>query len=103
MAAKDLVDKILKENKVAVFSKSYCPYCKMAKASLNETGVKYYLMEMEDRRMLMRERERGGREGGVEREKERNHIMLILSVLVGYLKGSVRLTVTKSLCLTITY
>ncbi|XP_003383007.1 PREDICTED: glutaredoxin-1-like [Amphimedon queenslandica] len=49
MAAKELVDKILKENKVAVFSKSYCPYCKMAKASLNETGVKYYLMEMEDR------------------------------------------------------
>ena len=64
MAAKELVDNILKENKVAVFSKSYCPFCKMAKASLNETGVKYYLMEMEDRRMFNYKRER-------ERERER--------------------------------
>lgn len=53
MAAKELVDKAIADNKVAVFSKSYCPYCKMAKSALNETGTKYYLLEIEDRGMLM--------------------------------------------------
>lgn len=82
MAAKELIDKAIADNKVAVFSKSYCPYCKMAKSALNETGAKYYLLEIEDRGMLMerglrrtegREREGGGgrserrREGMIER------------------------------------
>ncbi|KAI9513106.1 thioredoxin-like protein [Russula earlei] len=31
MAAKDLVNKIIAENRVVIFSKSYCPYCKSAK------------------------------------------------------------------------
>lgn len=78
MAAKELIDKAIADNKVAVFSKSYCPYCKMAKSALNETGAKYYLLEIEDRGMLMerglrrtegREREGGG-EGVREGERE---------------------------------
>lgn len=47
--AQKTVDDIIVEHQVAVFSKSYCPYCKMAKAALNETGVKYFVIEIEDR------------------------------------------------------
>ncbi|KAI0249526.1 thioredoxin-like protein [Lactifluus subvellereus] len=31
MAVKDLVNQTIAENKVVIFSKSYCPYCKSAK------------------------------------------------------------------------
>ncbi|KAI0307639.1 thioredoxin-like protein [Multifurca ochricompacta] len=31
MAVKDLVDQTISENRVVIFSKSYCPYCKSAK------------------------------------------------------------------------
>ncbi|CAL1694199.1 unnamed protein product [Somion occarium] len=34
MAAKDLVENTIASNKIAIFSKSYCPYCKRAKALL---------------------------------------------------------------------
>ncbi|KAI0081112.1 glutaredoxin-domain-containing protein [Panus rudis PR-1116 ss-1] len=34
MAAKDLVEKTIADNKIAIFSKSYCPYCRRAKALL---------------------------------------------------------------------
>ncbi|KAH9944000.1 glutaredoxin [Epithele typhae] len=34
MAAKDLVEETIAGNKIAIFSKSYCPYCKRAKALL---------------------------------------------------------------------
>ncbi|TFY68597.1 hypothetical protein EVJ58_g921 [Rhodofomes roseus] len=34
MAAKDLVESTITENKIAIFSKSYCPYCRRAKALL---------------------------------------------------------------------
>jgi thiol-disulfide isomerase/thioredoxin len=47
--AKKLVDQYIADNKVVVFSKSYCPFCQMAKAALNETGVKYFVLELEDR------------------------------------------------------
>jgi glutaredoxin 3 len=30
MAAKELVERKIKTNKVVVFSKSYCPYCRRA-------------------------------------------------------------------------
>lgn len=36
-------------NKVMVFSKTYCPFCKMAKDALNQTGVKYGLVELDER------------------------------------------------------
>ncbi|GBE77469.1 glutaredoxin [Sparassis latifolia] len=32
MAAKDVVETTILDNKIAIFSKSYCPYCKRAKA-----------------------------------------------------------------------
>ncbi|KAI0715103.1 glutaredoxin [Earliella scabrosa] len=34
MAVKDLVENTISENKIAIFSKSYCPYCRRAKALL---------------------------------------------------------------------
>ncbi|KAI0660517.1 glutaredoxin [Cubamyces menziesii] len=34
MAAKDLVENTIADNKIAIFSKSYCPYCRRAKALL---------------------------------------------------------------------
>ena len=37
-------------NKVVVFSKSYCPYCKKAKAALADAGLKeYVLLELDQR------------------------------------------------------
>lgn len=48
MAQKYVDDKVA-QNKVMVFSKSYCPYCKMAKDVLNEVGVKYGLVELDER------------------------------------------------------
>ena len=32
---------------VAVFSKSYCPYCKASKALLSELGAKPYIIELD--------------------------------------------------------
>ena len=46
MATK-FVDDTLESNKVVVFSKTYCPYCTMAKTALNETGVSYKLIELD--------------------------------------------------------
>ncbi|KAF9817772.1 hypothetical protein IEO21_03231 [Rhodonia placenta] len=34
MAAKDLVESTISSNKIAIFSKSWCPYCKRAKQLL---------------------------------------------------------------------
>ena len=48
MAQKYVDDKVA-NNKVMVFSKSYCPYCKMAKDVLREVGVKYDLVELDER------------------------------------------------------
>jgi len=36
MAVKDTVEAAIADHKVAVFSKSWCPYCKKAKATLKE-------------------------------------------------------------------
>nr|QZX63202.1 glutaredoxin 2/3-like isoform 1 [Halisarca dujardinii] len=48
-AVKERVDKIISENKVAVFSKSYCPFCTRVKKILNDAGAKkYFVLEMED-------------------------------------------------------
>ncbi|KAH9858247.1 glutaredoxin [Lenzites betulinus] len=53
MAAKDLVENTITESKIAIFSKSYCPYCKRAKALLTskfpDVPTKIYeLDEIED-------------------------------------------------------
>lgn len=38
------------KNKVVVFSKSYCPFCKKAKAALSDAGLKeYVLLELDER------------------------------------------------------
>lgn len=49
--AQKLVDDRIREHKVVVFSKTYCPFCKMAKDALNKTGVKYDLLELDERGM----------------------------------------------------
>ena len=47
--AQKFVDEKVANNKVMVFSKSYCPYCKMAKDVLKEVGVQYGLVELDER------------------------------------------------------
>lgn len=50
MSKKDFVELQVKENKVVVFSKTYCPYCKKAKEALSSTGLKNYaLVELDER------------------------------------------------------
>ncbi|KAI8643268.1 glutaredoxin-1 [Parasitella parasitica] len=44
---KEVVDKIIKDNKVAVFSKSYCPFCKKAKDLLKKLGIDFYSIELD--------------------------------------------------------
>ncbi|KAI5816832.1 thioredoxin-like protein [Pyronema omphalodes] len=46
-AAKTKVQKIIDENPVAVFSKSYCPYCTASKKTLTELGAKFFVMELD--------------------------------------------------------
>jgi glutaredoxin 3 len=38
---------IIKTNRVAVFSKSYCPHCAATKSSLTSAGVKFHLEELD--------------------------------------------------------
>ncbi|KAF2716640.1 putative P450 monooxygenase [Polychaeton citri CBS 116435] len=47
MAAKAKAQGIIDDNSVAVFSKSYCPYCKATKSLLSELGAKYYAIELD--------------------------------------------------------
>ncbi|KAK6440848.1 Glutaredoxin [Oleoguttula sp. CCFEE 5521] len=47
MAAKTKAQDIIDNNAVAVFSKSYCPYCKSTKSLLSEMGVKPYIIELD--------------------------------------------------------
>lgn len=46
-AAKTKAQSIIDENAVAVFSKSYCPYCRASKSLLSEMGAKFYVIEMD--------------------------------------------------------
>lgn len=48
-AAKDFIENELSKHKIVVFSKSHCPYCKMAKNALSEIGADYYVVEIGDR------------------------------------------------------
>jgi glutaredoxin len=47
MSAKTKAQGIIDENAVAVFSKSWCPYCKATKSLLSELGAKYYSIELD--------------------------------------------------------
>lgn len=46
-AAKTKAEAIINDNAVAVFSKSYCPYCKSTKTLLSEQGANFYLIELD--------------------------------------------------------
>ncbi|KAI1486015.1 putative glutaredoxin [Biscogniauxia mediterranea] len=46
-AAKTKAQSIIDENPVAVFSKSYCPYCAASKKLLDGLGAKYYSLELD--------------------------------------------------------
>ncbi|KAJ9608443.1 Glutaredoxin [Cladophialophora chaetospira] len=48
VSAKEKAQKIIDENGVVVFSKSYCPYCRSSKALLNDLHAKYFLMELDE-------------------------------------------------------
>ena len=52
MAAKAKAQEIIDNNAVAVFSKSYCPYCKATKSLLSEAGAKPYIIELDQVGML---------------------------------------------------
>ncbi|KAI5804467.1 putative glutaredoxin Grx1 [Geopyxis carbonaria] len=45
--ASQKVQKIIDENPVAVFSKSYCPYCTATKKTLSDLGAKFYVLELD--------------------------------------------------------
>ncbi|XP_043188516.1 glutaredoxin-C4-like [Amphibalanus amphitrite] len=47
-AIKQSVDQLIKANKVMIFSKSYCPYCTMAKKVFKEMGQEYGLIELDE-------------------------------------------------------
>lgn len=47
MASKTKIQSIIDENPVAVFSKSYCPYCRQAKQLLSDSGAKFYAIELD--------------------------------------------------------
>ncbi|WP_395241617.1 glutaredoxin [Salmonella sp. s51933] len=50
MSKNDWVNLQIKSNNVVVFSKSYCPFCKMAKKALADAGLKDYLLfELDNR------------------------------------------------------
>ncbi|KAI0205347.1 putative glutaredoxin [Astrocystis sublimbata] len=46
-AAKEKAQQIINDNTVAVFSKSYCPYCQSAKQLLSSVGAKYFTIELD--------------------------------------------------------
>jgi glutaredoxin 3 len=43
----DSINNTIKQNKVTVFSKSYCPYCNQTKDLLNKLGQEYYVEELD--------------------------------------------------------
>ncbi|KAI5292261.1 hypothetical protein KEM52_006492 [Ascosphaera acerosa] len=46
-AAKDKALKLINDNAVVVFSKSYCPYCRASKQLLDDTKAKYTALELD--------------------------------------------------------
>ncbi|KAI8364664.1 glutaredoxin-1 [Radiomyces spectabilis] len=47
VAIEQLVKEAINNNKVAVFSKSYCPYCSKAKNVFKELGQEFYVIELD--------------------------------------------------------
>ncbi|KAI1407377.1 putative glutaredoxin [Hypoxylon sp. FL1857] len=46
--ARTKAQSIIDENAVAVFSKTYCPYCSASKRLLDSLGAKYKLVELDE-------------------------------------------------------
>lgn len=57
-AASAKAQAIIDDNAVAVFSKSYCPYCRATKTLLTQMGAKYYTIELDQEGELSRASER---------------------------------------------
>ncbi|KAI8986050.1 glutaredoxin [Pilobolus umbonatus] len=47
-AIRDLVKRSIVDNKVMIFSKSYCPYCNGAKKLFSDINVPYQSMELDE-------------------------------------------------------
>ena len=47
MSIAERIVNIVKSNRVAVFSKSYCPHCAATKSALTKAGVKFHLEELD--------------------------------------------------------
>ncbi|KAL9542234.1 hypothetical protein PS6_009895, partial [Mucor atramentarius] len=47
MSVAEKIDDLIKQNKVMVFSKSYCPYCLDAKDLLSELNIPYKALELD--------------------------------------------------------
>ncbi|CAK7228936.1 Glutaredoxin [Sporothrix curviconia] len=47
MAAAQKAQQLIDDNAVIVFSKSYCPYCRSTKRTLDDLGAKYYAIELD--------------------------------------------------------
>ena len=52
MAAAAKAQKLIDENPAVVFSKSYCPYCRATKRTLDDLGAKYALVELDQEGMF---------------------------------------------------
>ncbi|CAH9070468.1 unnamed protein product [Cuscuta epithymum] len=48
-AAAAFVKKTISSHSIVIFSKSYCPYCKRAKAVFKELNLKPYIVELDER------------------------------------------------------
>ncbi|WYZ46771.1 hypothetical protein EsH8_IX_000996 [Colletotrichum jinshuiense] len=46
-ATKQKVQQLIDDNKVVVFSKSYCPYCRATKSVLDELNADYEVLELD--------------------------------------------------------
>lgn len=51
MAAAQKTQQLIDDNAVVVFSKSYCPYCRNSKRTLDDLGAKYYAIELDQEGM----------------------------------------------------
>ena len=47
--AKVIVGDAISSNKVMMFAKTFCPYCKKAKAALKEENIDFQVMELDTR------------------------------------------------------
>ncbi|TMW58401.1 hypothetical protein Poli38472_009960 [Pythium oligandrum] len=46
-AAIEFINQTLEQHPLTIFSKSYCPYCDMAKDVMQQAGVPYHVVELD--------------------------------------------------------